>query len=107
MNDRHSRPQSGPADDRAGSVDRGHRVAGETQMADGHDGKEQARFVRTKRGELAADMAGGAGPAPVTTEDVVETPPNASSWEAIEDDHADPATPPRRGRDPARTQSKG
>ena len=76
-------------------------------MTEARDGKQDARFVRPKRGSLPADMAdGGAGAAPVTTEDVVETPAAASSWEAIENDHADPATPPRRGRDPARTQSK-
>jgi hypothetical protein len=97
-----------PARKPVGKVDRGQRVAGETRMTDARDGKQDARFVRPKRGDLSADMAdGGAVAAPVTTEDVVETPPAASAWEAIENDHANPATPPRRGRDPARTQSKG
>jgi hypothetical protein len=91
----------------AGKVDRGHRVAGETRVVDAHDGKQRARFVRPKRGDLPADMNdGGAKAAPVTTEDVVETPPRASSWEAIEDDAGDCETPDRRGRDPAETQAK-
>ena len=91
----------------AGKVDRGQRVAGETRFVDAHDGKQRVRFVRPKRGDLPADMHdGGARSAPVTTEDVVETPLRASSWEAIEDDAGDPATPDRRGRDPARTQAK-
>jgi len=88
-------------------VDRGQRVAGETRMVEAHDGKERARFVWPVRGALPADMNdGGATATPATTEDVVETPPNASSWEAIEDDADEAATPARRGRDSARTQDK-
>jgi hypothetical protein len=87
-------------------VDRGQRVSGEAHMTEAHDGKQKADFVRPKRGVLPADMSDAAA-SPATTEDVVETKPAASAWEAIEDDEADPATPARRGRDPARTQSKG
>jgi hypothetical protein len=95
------------ADEGLDKVDRGQRVAGETDMVYGKDGKARARFVRPKRGDLPADMDdGGAKAAPVTTESVMQTPPRASSWEAIEDDAGDPATPDRKGRDPARTQSK-
>ena len=95
------------ADEGLNEVDRGHRVAGETDMINGRDGKERARFVRPKRGDLPADMNdGGAKAAPATTEAVVETPPRASSLEAIEDDAGDPATPDRRGRDPAETEVK-
>jgi len=95
------------ADAGPGKVDRGQRVSSETDMVDAHDGKERTRFVRPKRGDLPADMNdGGAKSAPATTEDVVEAPPTAASWEAIEDDAGDPATPDRRGRDPAKTQAK-
>ncbi|HEY1752464.1 MAG TPA: hypothetical protein VGG29_14490 [Caulobacteraceae bacterium] len=77
------------ADQGLGRVDRGQRVAGETRFADGHDGKERAHFVKRKEGQLHADMTGGAGAAPVTTEDVVEAPDTASAWEAREDGERD------------------
>jgi hypothetical protein len=95
------------ADEGLDKVDRGQRVVGETDLVYGRDGKERARHVRPKRGDLPADMNdGGPTATPKTTEDAVETPPRASSWEAIEDDAGDPATPDRRGRDPAETQAK-
>jgi hypothetical protein len=91
------------ADEGLGNVDRGQRVAG----VYGKDGKARARFVSPKRGALPADMDdGGPEVTPRTTAAAVETPPRASSWEAIEDDAGDPATPDRKGRDPAQTQSK-
>jgi hypothetical protein len=78
-------PRPADTDDPA-RVDRGQRVWREASIEDGHDGAAQARFVRAKSGELPADSHGrdGTRPAPVTTEDVVESPDTASAWEAIE-----------------------
>jgi hypothetical protein len=87
-------------------VDRGQRVAGETRFRDAGDGKTNARFVRPFDGHLPADTAGLGPGAAATVEDVVETPERASSWEALEDDADHPATPDRKGRDPARTHGK-
>jgi hypothetical protein len=77
------------ADQGLGRVDRGQRIADETHLADGHDGKERAHFVKPKAGVLPADMHGGAGAAAVTTEDVVEAADTASAWEAREHEGRD------------------
>jgi hypothetical protein len=82
-------PPQAAADQGLDRVDRGQRVAREAHLTDGHDGKERARFVRPKTGELPADMAGAGAAAPRTVEDAVEAPPSASSWEAREEDDED------------------
>ena len=79
-------PPKAAADEGLGRVDRGQRVAKEARLRKGWDGKERAEFVHRKQGELPPDTAGIDSAAPVTVESVVETTPNASSWEAIEDD---------------------
>jgi hypothetical protein len=79
-------PPKAAADEGLGRVDRGQRVAGEAQLVQGHDGKQRAIFVRRKEGELPPDTAGIDGATPVTVESVVESPPSASAWEALEDD---------------------
>ncbi len=79
-------PPKAAADEGLGRVDRGQRVAKEAELTEGWDGKQRARFVRRKEGELPPDTAGIDGSAPVTVESVVESPPSASAWEAIEDD---------------------
>jgi hypothetical protein len=84
-------------------IDSGQRIAAETRIVRSHDGKEAVRFTRPVHGKLPADIAGGRGPAPATVEDVVESAPSASVWEARDDN---PATPRRRGRDPASTRDK-
>jgi hypothetical protein len=85
-------PPLAAADKEPGRVDRGQRVARETDLAQAWDGKERAHFARPlKAGALPPDMT-GAGErvaAPITVEDVVEVPEAASSWEALEDDEAD------------------
>jgi hypothetical protein len=79
-------PPKAAADEGLGRVDRGQRVAGEAQLAKGHDGKERALFARPMQGELPPDTAGIGAAAPVTVEDVVEEAPSASAWEALEED---------------------
>jgi hypothetical protein len=79
-------PPREAADEGLGRVDRGQRVAREAELTKGWDGKERARFVRRKQGELPPDTAGIDSAAPVTVESVVESPPSASAWEALEDD---------------------
>ena len=79
-------PPKAAADEGLGRVDRGQRVAKEAELTEGWDGKERARFVHRKEGELPPDTAGIDQSAPVTVESVVESPPSASAWEAIEDD---------------------
>jgi hypothetical protein len=79
-------PPKAAADEGLGRVDRGQRVAKEAQLTKGWDGKERARFVRKKTGELPPDTAGIDQASPVTVESAVESPPSASAWEAIEDD---------------------
>ncbi|MGH6958338.1 MAG: hypothetical protein ACREEW_16870 [Caulobacteraceae bacterium] len=75
------------ADAGLGKVDRGQRVARETEMGECHDGKERAHFAHPMHGRLPADMHGaGATPSPITVEDVVEVTETASAWEAIEDE---------------------
>ncbi len=82
-------PPKAAADEGLDRVDRGQRVAREAELTQGWDGKERARFVRRKRGELTPDTAGIDQSAPVTVESVVESPPSASSWEALEEDSED------------------
>ena len=79
-------PPKAAADEGQDRVDRGQRIARESQLIQTHDGKERAIFVQPKQGELPPDTAGVDGPSPVTTEDVVQAPPTASAWEAIEED---------------------
>lgn len=79
-------PPKAAADEGLGRVDRGQRVADEAEITDGWDGKQRARFTHPKQGELPPDTAGIDPSAPVTVESVVESPPSASAWEAIEDD---------------------
>jgi hypothetical protein len=81
----HTPPKSA-ADEGLGRVDRGERILRESRLIQTHDGKERALFVLPKQGELPPDTAGIDNASPVTTEDVVEAPPVASAWEAIEDD---------------------
>lgn len=79
-------PPRAAADEGLGRVDRGERIASESRFVKGHDGKERAEFVHPKQGELPPDTAGIDASTPVTVESVVEAPPSASAWEAIEDD---------------------
>lgn len=79
-------PPKAAADEGLDRVDRGERILKESQLIQTHDGKERAIFVQPKEGELPPDTAGVDGPAPVTTEDVVQAPPSASAWEALEDE---------------------
>jgi hypothetical protein len=79
-------PPKAAADEGLGRVDRGERIATEARLVKGRDGRERAEFVHPKQGELPPDTAGIDGSAPVTVESVVESPPSASAWEAIEDD---------------------
>jgi hypothetical protein len=79
-------PPKAAADEGLGRVDRGERIASEARLVKGHDGKERAEFVHPKQGELPPDTAGIDQASPVTVESVVEAPPSASAWEAIEDD---------------------
>ena len=79
-------PPRAAADEGLGRVDRGERIASESQFVEGHDGKERLTFVHPKHGELPPDTAGIDGATPVTVESVVEAPPSASAWEAIEDE---------------------
>jgi len=91
--------------DQQDKVGRGQRVAEEGRIKTAPDGKSKVTappFV----GELPADMTSERGAAPATTEDVTHVAETPSAWEAIEDDHKTPTTPPRRGRDPVRTQDK-
>jgi len=92
--------------DHEARVGRGHRVAEEGRIKTAHDGKLKVTAARPFVGVLPADMTSRRGPAPATTEDVTHVAETPSAWEAIEDDHDAPTTPPRRGRDPARTQDK-
>jgi hypothetical protein len=78
-------PPRAAADEGLGRVDRGQRVAKEAELTKGSDGKERASFVHRKQGDLPPDTAGIDSAVPVTTESVVESPPSASAWEAIED----------------------
>jgi hypothetical protein len=79
-------PPRAAADEGLGRVDRGERILRESRLIQAHDGKERAIFVQPKKGELPPDTAGIDSAAPVTVEDVVEAPPVASAWEALEDD---------------------
>jgi len=79
-------PPKAAADEGLGRVDRGERIARESRLIQTHDGKERAIFVQPKKGELPPDTAGIDNAAPVTVEDVVEAPPVASAWEALEED---------------------
>jgi hypothetical protein len=79
-------PPKAAADQGLGRVDRGQRVAKEAELTKGRDGKERALFVHPKKGELPPDTAGIDSATPVTVESVVESPPSASAWEALEDD---------------------
>ena len=79
-------PPPGSADEGLGKVDRGQRVIREVQLEEGPDGKERAYFARPKVGLLPPDTDGRAGQSPVTVESVVEVAPDASVWEALEDE---------------------
>ena len=80
-------PPLAAADKEPGRVDRGQRIARETQLRDGHDGKERAHFARPlTQGRLPADMTGNRKAMSITVEDVVEMVEGASAWEALEDD---------------------
>lgn len=79
-------PPKAAADEGLDRVDRGERILKESQLIQTHDGKERAIFVQPKKGELPPDTAGIDQAAPVTTEDVVQAPPVASAWEAIEEE---------------------
>ncbi|HEY1426597.1 MAG TPA: hypothetical protein VGF50_08000 [Caulobacteraceae bacterium] len=79
-------PPKAAADEGLDRVDRGERILSESQLIEGHDGKQRAIFVQPKKGELPPDVAGVDQAAPVTTEDVVQAPPSASAWEALEDE---------------------
>jgi hypothetical protein len=88
------------------NLGRGHRAADEGHIKTAPDGKLKVTAARPFSGVLPEDMTSRRGPAPATMEDVVHVAETPSAWEAIEDDHETPTTPPRRGRDPARTQDK-
>lgn len=79
-------PPKAAADEGLGRVDRGERILKESKLIQTHDGKERAIFVQPKVGELPPDTAGIDQASPVTTEDVVQAPPVASAWEAIEEE---------------------
>lgn len=79
-------PPKAAADEGLDRVDRGERILKESKLIQTHDGKERAIFVQPKVGELPPDTAGIDQAAPVTTEDVVQAPPVASAWEAIEEE---------------------